>query len=228
MLLNLLPKGFTCAGCAHTTWKSVCESCKQNLQWNQTFLPSPVSEIEAFAPLLFSYSRTQTLIRRFKEYGGTDLQRAIFKMPPPLKHTLMETHFFAVIPIPQDRDRSYRRGHESALETARFFSRQLQIPLAPLLGLRKHKSKRLTGQRKFAREWAENPFVLQKDALPIALAGLLQEKMNQKKEIRILLVDDLITSGSTLAKAGDTLKMLYPDLKIWGGSLGFRPNRVIQ
>ena len=228
MLLDLLPKGFTCAGCGLTTWKSVCESCKENLQWNHDFLDSPVAEIEALAPLLFSYSRTQTLIRRFKEYGGTDLKRAIFKMSAPLKHQLMETHFFAVIPIPQDRDRSYVRGHESALETARFFSRQLQIPVAPLLCLKKKKTKRLTGLSKFAREWAENPFVLKNDSLPFSLSCLLQEKMNQKKEIRVLLVDDLITSGSTLAKAGDTLKTLYPDLRIWGGSLGFRPHRLIH
>jgi predicted amidophosphoribosyltransferase len=228
MFIDSIPKAFTCAGCMLTTWKSVCNSCKENLQWNQEFLPSPVSEMEALAPLLFSYSRTQTLIRRFKENGGNDLKRALFRMPLPLKNRLMETHFFAVVPIPQDLDRSYHRGHESARETAQYFAKQLSLPLFPALKLKSRKTKRLTGLMKVEREWAENQFVLANPRELLGLKGyaLLQEKMTQGKEIRILLVDDLITSGSTLAKAGDTLKELYPNLKIWGAGIGFRPHRV--
>jgi predicted amidophosphoribosyltransferase len=230
MLIDSFPKPFACAGCSLTTWKSVCDPCKQTLQWNAEFLPSPVSELEALAPLLFSYSRTQTLIRRFKERGGNDLRRALFRMPAPLKNRLIETHFFAVVPVPQDVDRSYVRGHESAFETAQFFAKQLGVPVFPILKLKNKKTKRLTGLNKHEREWAENPFALLPTSNQWWLKGfpLFQEKLNQGKEIRILLVDDLITSGSTLAKAGDTLKELDPNLRIWGGSIGFRPHRVVQ
>jgi len=142
----------------------------------------------------------------------------------------METHFFAVIPIPQDVDRSYRRGHESARETAQFFAKQLSIPVFPVLKLKSRKTKRLTGLSKFEREWAENPFQMADPSEILGLNGysLLQEKINQGKEIRILLVDDLITSGSTLSKASESLKDLSPNLKIWGAGIGFRPHRLVS
>jgi predicted amidophosphoribosyltransferase len=223
MLSDHLPKGFSCVGCARTTWKTICDSCKETLQWNQTYLPSPICELQAIAPLMFSYSRSQALIRQYKEHGGIDLRRALFRMPHPLLHQLTETHFFGVVPIPQDQERSFRRGHESALSTARFFANQLSLPVLPILKLKNKKTKRLTGLTKAEREWAENPFAFCEDSS--FCFELFREKMNSGREIRLLLIDDLITSGSTLAKACDTLITYYPKSKIWGGGIGFRPHR---
>lgn len=225
MFTDYLPKGFTCAGCTRASWKSVCEFCKENLPWNDDLLPSPVTELESIAPLMYSFSRSQTLIRRFKEYGGSDLKRALFQMQHPLKHRLMESHFFAVIPIPQDLDRSYTRGHESGLTVAKYFSQQLRVPLLPLLTLRSRNTARQTGLRKFEREWSENPFVFSDVCNRQWAYHRLRDHMESRKEVRLLLVDDLITSGSTLSKACSTLREFYPNLKIWGGSIGFRPSR---
>jgi predicted amidophosphoribosyltransferase len=228
LITDYLPKGFSCAGCGLAAWKTVCEECKENLRWNSELLSSPVCELEAIAPLLFSFSRAQALIRRFKEQGGVDLKKTLFRINEPLKFKLMETHFFAVVPIPQDQSRSFRRGHESALSIARFFSRELGIPLLRLLKLPRGQSKQITGLQKFEREWAINPFLYTSQDSPLVFMDLLEEKVNQRKEVRILLVDDLITSGSTLSKACSTLKETYPHFKIWGGGIGYRPGRQYQ
>ena len=47
-------------------------------------------------------------------------------------------------------------------------------------------------------------------------------------EIKILLADDLITSGSTLCKAAEMIHGLLPRAKIYGASLGFRPSHRIK
>jgi hypoxanthine phosphoribosyltransferase len=83
----------------------------------------------------------------------------------------------------------------------------------------------VTGLQKFEREWAINPFLVSTEKLPAVFKELMDEKIKHGREIRILLVDDLITSGSTLSKASLTLKEYYPRLKIWGGGIGFRPSR---
>ena len=228
MLIHILPKAFLCVGCLNPCWKIICAGCADALRSNHEILPSPVSQVEGLAPLLYSYSRTQALIRTFKERGGSQLSRLLFSMSPQLKNKLLETHFFAIVPIPQDAARSFRRGHESARTTAKFFSKVLSVPLFPILKLKNNKTEQLTGLQKFEREWAESPFVIAgpREILGSRLYPLFQEKVNQGREIRLLLVDDLITSGSTLSKASYAMSELHPNLKIWGGSIGFRPRRI--
>ena len=214
MPFEFFPKAFFCAGCKLPTWKTVCVSCRNSILTNSKIIPLPIDEVEGVAPLLYSFERTQSLIRHWKETGSTDLKQLLFRMPENLRRTLMDLHFFAIIPIPQDKKRSYRRGQESSFEVARFFSRQLDIPLISLLTLEQEDTPRLTGRNRFEREFSENPF---------RISPFCIERMEHAREIHLLLVDDLITSGSTLAKAGETLLCCFPEAKLWAGSLGFRP-----
>ena len=224
-VLQQIPKVLFCAGCRNPAWVTVCNECKDSRYPNSSILASPVHEIEGVAPLLYSFERTQTLIRRWKEHGGTDLRKHLFRMPEPLRHELLQNHFFAIVPIPQSQKRSYVRGHDSALEVARFFSLKLDLPILTLLELKDEKTKRLTGLSRFEREFAENPFrITHEFPRNDSLSKKLGEAVDQGRETRLLLIDDLITSGSTISKAAETLQSLLPRSKIWAGSLGFRPN----
>lgn len=222
---DVFPPTFLCAGCHRPAWKTICKACHGSLQWNPAILGAPLPGLEGAAPLLYSFHRTQSLIRHWKEHQGSDLRRALFRMPISLQNQLMEKHFFAIVPIPQDRERAEKRGHESALEVAQFFSRKLDVPILNLLQLSQKRTGRMAGRNRFEREFSHNPFKIRSE-FPItgALGQALEEKVFQAKEIRLLLVDDLMTSGSTLSKATDTLQCLLPRARIWAGAIGIRPN----
>ena len=222
---DLFPPSFLCAACRLPTWKTICDPCKQSLHFNQEILPPPFPGVEGAAPLLYSFHRTQSLIRHWKEHQGSDVRRALFRMPISLQNQLCEKHFFAVVPIPQDLGRAEKRGHQSAHEVARFFSRKIKVPILELLQLKEKITARVAGLSRFEREFAPNPFCIHRGfPEPGYLSQELERKVFQGKEIRILLIDDLMTSGSTLSKAQSTLHELLPRARIWVGGIGIRPN----
>ena len=189
-------------------------------------MPSPIFEIEAIAPLLISYENTQRVIHRWKETGGTDLRRALFLMSECLKFRLLEQHFFAVVPIPQNQLRSVRRGHESALEVARFFAKELDLPILHLLELKDERVERQASRNRFDRAFSENPFQLSYDVpWDHSLRNELESRVYRGVEVRLLIVDDLITTGTTLGQAASVIKELLPRSRCMAGALGFRPKR---
>ena len=146
-------------------------------------------------------------------------------MPCLLQQKLIQEHFFAIVPVPQDETRAEKRGHASALEVSRFFSRKLELPILPLLELSQRHTPRIAGRDRFEREFSPNPFQIHRE-FPRAglLRDQLEERVFQGREIKLLLVDDLMTSGSTLSKACEVLKGILPRSKIWAGAIGIRPN----
>lgn len=221
---SITPRFFFCVGCHLPTNQTVCASCQSSVFRNTEWLPSPTSEILALAPLLYSFERTQSMIRTWKSGGGSDLRRLLFQFPIPLAEKLLAEHFFAIIPIPQSQKRSIQRGHESATEVAKFFSHQLDCPILPLLDLKLENPKRLSGMNRIDRNYTENPFCVSNwRKLHPATFNRLEEKVLKGEEIKFLLVDDLITSGNTIARAGLVIHSFLPRSKIFAGSLGFRP-----
>ncbi len=215
---------FLCSGCGFPAFQTLCSACRDSFYWNRNILSSSHREIEGIAPLLYSFERTQRIIRRWKEHGGSSLEVRLFRMPPELGARLRDLDFFCIVPIPQSRKRTLRRGRESALVTARHFSDHLEIPVLPLLDLRVSDPVRQTGRTRFEREFSSNPFslsgVLNWDSEVLRKLG---ERVDQGCEVRILLIDDLITSGNTLAKAAATLREWLPRIRCWAGALGYRP-----
>ncbi len=145
-------------------------------------------------------------------------------MPIALKQELLELHFFAIIPIPQSQKRSYRRGHDSAYEVAHFFSRELNVPILPLLELTCSDPEQQTGKSRFEREVSRNPFQIS-ECFPWnnQLMDTLLKQVDQGRCTQFLIIDDVITSGATLAKASVRIRELIPRSKCFAGSLGYRP-----
>ena len=165
-------------------------------------------------------------MRRWKEQRGSSLETSLFQMSPELKTRLSEFGFMGIVPIPQSRSRTIKRGHESARITAQFFADQLNLSLLPLLELRNPDPPRQTGKPRFDRDFSPQPFrITAITALKPSWFNQLREDIGRKSEVRILLVDDLITSGTTLSKAAAALREFLPRIKCWGGSLGYRPRR---
>jgi phosphoribosylpyrophosphate synthetase len=229
-LQSYLPKFFLCPGCRHPTHQVICASCERLILRNTQILCSHHESIQGIAPLVYAFETTQAIIRKWKEYRGSQLQRILFQVPEVLRTQLIKLHFFAIVPIPQNQKRSFARGQDSAFEIAQCFSKSLDLPILPLLELQHKNPERQTGLGHFDREFSKNPFQIHTQfGWNSPLFRRMEEKVLNGEEIRILLVDDLITSGSTLTKSAMVIQSFLPRSKIWAGSIGYRPksNRVL-
>lgn len=120
--------------------------------------------------------------------------------------------FDLIIPIPQNESRSLKRGHASAIEVARLFSKMLGVPVEQELKLKEIQIEKQANLSEWERRHSENPFAC--NPLPSHLNN-------------ILLVDDFITTGSTLDKAANAIHAYHPEARIHAGALGWKP-RALQ
>jgi predicted amidophosphoribosyltransferase len=214
----VIPAPFTCPGCLFPSWEGICQSCIQSIRRNPKILDATSSEFEGFCPILYSFQNAHPLLKYWKDHPGSLTERHLFQLQPALKEALLKIDFGWIIPIPQSFRRSWRRGHESARTVATFFSNELKVPVIDLLNLKSEVTPRQASLTQWQRELAPNPFVVSSEEL-----GRVHWKMTEQK---ILLVDDLITSGNTMVRAAEELKLHLPQIKIWAGSLGYRPKRL--
>jgi competence protein ComFC len=107
--------------------------------------------------------------------------------------------FDLIIPIPLHWKRYAMRGYNQAEEIAHILSQKMQIPVIHLLKRTHATAFQLTLSKKDRTTNVANVFVLTK-----------KESKNLYKNKRILLVDDLLTTGSTIASAGNILLELNP------------------
>jgi predicted amidophosphoribosyltransferase len=211
---RLWPPPFLCYGCKLPTWNGICTECRQTIRYIHSVLPSPTSELVAIAPIQYAFQSTYSLLRNWKEKPGTLLKNILFQLSPKLKAELLARHFQFVVPIPQSQARSWQRGQKSAEVVARYFASELNLPLYHLLELKDTDIPRQATLQIWERSFAPNPFQLSSKSAT-AFFG--------QKRARILLVDDLITSGNTLGKAAEIIHVALPGAKIYGASLGYRP-----
>lgn len=214
MILGLLFtfKPFLCPGCGDASAHTICDSCFRSLKKNHEMLATQSEGIRGIFPVFYSFSTTHKILVYWKDHGGNELRSILFTPSKKLKQQLLQMDFDLVIPIPQQEKRSLKRGHASAFEVARFFADQLQLPFhSDILKLKKTsepgvKQANLTA---WERKYSENPFGVKSLPAP--------------EVKKILVVDDFITSGSTLDKAANALLAVNPNLLIYAASLGWKP-----
>ncbi|MCB0491319.1 MAG: ComF family protein [Cyclobacteriaceae bacterium] len=106
-----------------------------------------------------------------------------------LKQKGLSATFDLIIPVPLHPSRIRKRGYNQSAKFAEGLSYVLQVPWDESISVRKTRTKTQTNKSKLER-W-ENV----KDVFAIAQSGQVSGK-------RILLVDDVITTGATLEACG--------------------------
>ena len=189
------------------------------------------SGILGIFPVFYSLTTTHLLLSYWKDHGGEQLRKILFTPSPELKSHLLEMNFEGIIPIPQHLDRSLKRGHASAFEVAKFFSKELEVPLHEnYLQLKSEFGAKQASLNEWERRHGENPFAIN-TKLPFlrkGTVGLPEPEVKTGSIItakKILLIDDFITTGSTLQKAANLILLTNPSAKIFAASLGYRPRR---
>lgn len=170
-----------CAACSakEPEWEPFCDACAKELR--------PCSEpSRALAPYWFG-GPLRTALHQLKYQGRADLGPRLGRMLCDAAEE--QGPFDAIVPIPLTHARLVERGYNQAALLAREVARQLGCPLITDRLARR----RFAGsQTKLARaERSEN------------VRGAFQSRPLQG---RVLLIDDVTTTGATFAEAAQALR----------------------
>ncbi len=182
---------------------------------NNQMLQPQVEFIRGIFPVFIAFSTTHQILTYWKDYSGAELKKLLFSPTSELTKLLLQKNFDLVIPIPQHADRSMKRGHASAFEVAQFFAELLNINIDRSIKLKEVTGIKQANLNEWERRHSENPFIWDTNELPL--------RCSDSKIIKILIVDDFITTGSTLEKAANVILEKIPNAEIYAASLGWKP-----
>jgi len=138
------------------------------------------------------------LLRRYKFHGDLAAGAALARLALPELRTAPRPEL--LVPVPLHPARLRRRGHDQALELARFWGRELGLPVAAGALRRVFDSRPQTGLSAVERRRNLLGAFVARAGLPLAIA----------------LVDDVLSTGSTVRAAAAALRAGgVGDLQVW-------------
>ncbi|TNE54792.1 MAG: ComF family protein [Bacteroidetes bacterium] len=158
---------------------------------------------KTYALLYFEQdSTTQQIIHAIKYQGKFDLAKMmgdmIAKRLLDKRASLMEID--AIVPVPLHPRKRFLRGYNQSEYLARGLGERLGIPVRPELLKRKEHAKSQTKVSRLMRwENIERAFVPHQDVLQVN---------------HLILIDDVVTTGSTIEACVRELQKLNPKLKV--------------
>ena len=144
---------------------------------------------------------TQTILHKIKYQEGQQLGVYMGKM---LVRKLSELDWIkevdALLPIPLHSKKNFKRGYNQSLLIAQGFSEESGIPIKGGLERKKHHDSQTKKSKEERWQNVKSIFKVNPDAI--------------KGMQHVIIVDDVLTTGSTLEAAAKTLKEFNPNLKV--------------
>ena len=192
-LLNILFP-VKCVGCGRSQDNTLlCPSCGQFLPYNnKDALPLDHKHF-----VLFTYDdRAKKIIAQIKYHKNRELipfiQKILLKNAPKIEADL-------IIPVPLNPLRYQERSFNQAEEFFKLYAEYHNIPLCSDIVYRAKNSQKLAGL---------SPDERQKEIVDIFEIWAEKQKLLENK--RILIVDDIITTGSTVKNLAYTIQKHHP------------------
>lgn len=211
-----------CQACGHALFKGeevICTFCQFHLPKTGFYLrpENPVTRtfwgkvpIESASAYYFFYrgNRVQHLIHRLKYKNGKEIGIKIGQLyGGELAKSNLYCGIQAVVPVPLHKSRLMKRGYNQSDFIARGIADAMGVHVENNLLLRKLKTETQTKKKRFHR-YENMKSVFEINAL------------NKSSARHFLLVDDVITTGSTLASCAEELLKL-PGSKVSIGALAY-------
>lgn len=181
-LQNILRPEVCCPYCAHPVKAGIqlCPVC-----WEQSFSFSAVCAVTLYR------GTVKRTIHQYKYRGCKDLAQPLGKLMAMQVVRCRWPVFNAVVPVPLHREKLLLRGYDQALLLAQVVARELELPVGQLL-VRERPT--LTQTKLDANGRWDN------------MAGSFKAVIKGEVPQRVLLIDDLLTTGATAHFAGEALR----------------------
>lgn len=189
----LPPRCVLCGGDGQLPALDLCRPCEQELPWlvDAGSLPSPALSLPCHAPFHYEFPLTR-LVPALKYEGALANARVLGTLlAQSVARAGLHHGVDAIVPMPLHRSRLQERGFNQSHEIARFVARILGRPVAADALRRTRATAPQVGLAREARR--DNV----RDAFA-AEAGALRGG-------RIALLDDVVTTGSTVTAAAQAL-----------------------
>jgi ComF family protein len=178
---------------------ATCLACDVSCDASQPFCAGCGAPAHRAVPLLLDGMRVamvgpylpplSTAIVRFKYQGRAELSRPLAKLLTPSVEALALPDDAALVPVPMHPRRLAERGYNQAALLAQELSRTLRCGFRPRLLRRNRETERQVGKSRSER-----------------LDNLRQVfELRQSAPARVVLVDDVITTGSTVRACAQAL-----------------------
>ncbi len=198
-LLDLCFEPLGCPVCGREG-RGLCPPCHQELAPWGAFWHEGLTG----CALLHYHGAARQLMYAYKQQRSWEACRALLRI---IDDWLEEaqwplTDWDVIVPVPSAPSRVRRRGFDPALRLARHLSAHSGLPLIPALDHRGDQEQKRLGRRD--RQSASRQAI-----------GLKQRHLADLAGKRILIFDDIMTTGNTLSAAAEQLRAADP------GALGF-------
>lgn len=172
----------------------ICDDCKRNLRFTEDGGKQKTAFVSAaIAPFYYEKDVRESL-HRFKFFGCTGYARAYAPYVADLIRKEFGDHYDVLSWVPISRKRLRKRGYDQGALLAKAVGKCLGMrPVRTLKKIRDTAPQSLTGS-------AEK----RKSNIAGAYAPFKPERFKGK---RVLLLDDIFTTGSTVSECGRTLGM---------------------
>lgn len=203
----------------------VCRSCFESMPWIREVVCPVCGRYEACPdcarrperPLLMNRSAVQyddkmkELLALYKYRGDEKLKQLLGRMLVQAYRLYPEgTSFDVITYVPLSPDRYAERGFNQAEQTARVLAAQVKVPVAPLLVRLRNTDKQSFKTRHERLEDLKGAFA----ADPGRAARL--RKYFGNRVIRIAVVDDVYTTGSTMTECALAIRTALPRAEVYG------------
>jgi len=164
----------------------ICQSCWQQLPWLKQKIQRHEQHIYVACHYQYPIDR---IIQQFKYEQKLEYERLLAGLLLQLKLPKIQ----AIVPMPISTDRLIERGYNQSLLLAKTLSQHLNVPIwQPVQRLAQHSQKGLTRLERL--DHIEQQFI----ACP----------PNKIRYRNVLIVDDVVTTGSSIHALSETLTQL--------------------